>query len=152
MEFRNCCIQEKKSAYVSQCVFFDRSHSGVVNVYDDSYLQSFRPKPQKAIMNLTTPCTSMVFNSQTELLALASDYTDKAVKLVRTPRQPTKFLPWVLRKWSHFSRLNKVVNLISFTDSPSIVNGLFKLPGESRSFANTFVLGFFNSKWLFCCR
>ena len=63
--------------------FFDRSHSGVVNVYDDSYFQSSRPKPLKAIMNLTTPCTSMVFNSQTELLALASDYTDKAVKLVR---------------------------------------------------------------------
>ena len=74
---------EEKSLHMFTVRFFDRSHSGVVNVYDDSYFQSSRPKPLKAIMNLTTPCTSMVFNSQTELLALASDYTDKAVKLVR---------------------------------------------------------------------
>ncbi|KAK2178032.1 hypothetical protein NP493_565g03002 [Ridgeia piscesae] len=58
------------------------SDSGVVNIYDDTCMTSHSPTPLKAVMNLTTPCTSMVFNSTTEILAIASNHTENAVKMV----------------------------------------------------------------------
>ncbi|XP_064609745.1 U3 small nucleolar RNA-associated protein 18 homolog [Liolophura sinensis] len=62
------------------------SYSGVVNVYETSTcMASQNPQPLKALMNLTTACTEAVFNAQSEILALASDYTEKAVKLVHFP-------------------------------------------------------------------
>lgn len=62
------------------------SDTGVVNVYntDDCFL-SRAPQPAKAIMNLTTSCTAMTFSSSTEILALASNFEEKAVKLVHFP-------------------------------------------------------------------
>jgi len=63
------------------CVF--RSDNGVVNIYDmPSCLQSKCPQPLKAIPNLTTACTSLRFNSSDEVLAVASNMHEKAVKLV----------------------------------------------------------------------
>ena len=60
-----------------------RSSTGVVNLYEkETCLSSFEPKPLRAIMNLTTSCTSTKFNSSSEILAIASDQADKAVKLV----------------------------------------------------------------------
>ena len=54
-----------------------------MNVYDkDTCLRKQMPKPQKAIMNLTTSCTYSTFNPATEILALSSNLTEKAVKLV----------------------------------------------------------------------
>ena len=62
------------------------SYSGVVNIYDREVANKSRtPQPLKAVMNLTTPCTSMVFNSTTEFLAIASNYTEHAVKLLHFP-------------------------------------------------------------------
>ncbi|XP_051792233.1 U3 small nucleolar RNA-associated protein 18 homolog [Erpetoichthys calabaricus] len=62
------------------------SSSGVVNVYPhDACLSKSNPKPLKAIMNLVTSATSLVFNPQTEILAIASDLADDAVKLVHIP-------------------------------------------------------------------
>ncbi|OCT62695.1 UTP18 small subunit processome component L homeolog isoform X1 [Xenopus laevis] len=62
------------------------SNSGVVNVYNhEDCLQQTNPKPLKALMNLVTTASSLIFNPQTELLAVASNKTDDAVKLVHIP-------------------------------------------------------------------
>ncbi|XP_070596141.1 U3 small nucleolar RNA-associated protein 18 homolog [Erythrolamprus reginae] len=62
------------------------SNSGVVNVYaHDDCIRETYPKPLKAIMNLVTPATSLVFNPTTEILAMASNRLDDAVKLVHIP-------------------------------------------------------------------
>ncbi|KAM3922689.1 U3 small nucleolar RNA-associated protein 18 homolog [Leptodactylus fuscus] len=62
------------------------SNSGVVNVYNhEDCLQSKAPKPLKTIMNLVTTVTSQVFNPSTEILAVASNCIDDAVKLVHIP-------------------------------------------------------------------
>ena len=60
----------------------DRARSGVVNVYDSTCLTEHRPTPLKALMNLTTPCSSLVFNSSTEMLAIASDQAIAGARLV----------------------------------------------------------------------
>lgn len=62
------------------------SSSGVVNIYNYAdCLQNSAPKPLKSIMNLVTSASSQVFNSQTEMLAVASCLTKDAVKLVHIP-------------------------------------------------------------------
>uniref|UniRef100_A0A7M4E256 UTP18 small subunit processome component n=1 Tax=Crocodylus porosus TaxID=8502 RepID=A0A7M4E256_CROPO len=76
-----CLALSKNGQYVA-C----GSSSGVVNVYtSDTCLQEANPKPVKAIMNLVTAATSLVFNSTTEILAVASNKADDAVKLVHIP-------------------------------------------------------------------
>lgn len=63
---------------------FVSSNTGVVNVYNkDHCMTSQTPRPLKAIMNLTTSCTAATFNPNTEILAITSNFTEKAVKLVR---------------------------------------------------------------------
>ncbi len=44
--------------------------------------KSHNPKPVKSFMNLTTPCTSLKFNSTSEILAACSAYSENACKLV----------------------------------------------------------------------
>ncbi|XP_076467976.1 U3 small nucleolar RNA-associated protein 18 homolog [Babylonia areolata] len=62
------------------------SNTGVVNVYDrEACLTSSSPRPLKAVMNLTTSCTAALFSPSAEILALASNLTEKAVKLVHVP-------------------------------------------------------------------
>ncbi|KAM6473406.1 U3 small nucleolar RNA-associated protein 18 homolog isoform 1-T2 [Liasis olivaceus] len=62
------------------------SSSGVVNVYaHDDCVRETNPKPLKAIMNLVTPATSLAFNPTTEILAMASNKVDDALKLVHIP-------------------------------------------------------------------
>ncbi|XP_069338478.1 U3 small nucleolar RNA-associated protein 18 homolog [Eulemur rufifrons] len=62
------------------------SNCGVVNIYNqDSCLQETNPKPIKAIMNLVTGVTSLTFNPTTEILAIASEKTKEAVRLVHLP-------------------------------------------------------------------
>lgn len=58
--------------------------SGVVNIYNiNESLQADRnPKPLKSFMNLTTPCTSLKFNSTSEILAACSSYAENACKLI----------------------------------------------------------------------
>ncbi|GFS16710.1 U3 small nucleolar RNA-associated protein 18 homolog, partial [Elysia marginata] len=48
-------------------------------------MQSRHPEPLKLIKNLTTCCNSVLFNSQSELLALRSKDLERAVKLVHFP-------------------------------------------------------------------
>ncbi|XP_044531014.1 U3 small nucleolar RNA-associated protein 18 homolog [Gracilinanus agilis] len=62
------------------------SSSGVVNVYNqDTCLREANPKPIKAIMNLVTGVTSMAFSPTTEILAIASNEANEAVRLVHLP-------------------------------------------------------------------
>lgn len=59
--------------------------SGVVNIYNlnETLNQTNRhPKPLKSFMNLTTPCTSLKFNSTSEILAACSSYAENACKLI----------------------------------------------------------------------
>nr|CAD7438930.1 unnamed protein product [Timema bartmani] len=62
------------------------SRSGVVNVYDArSLATSNAPIPLKILLNLTTPVTSLKFNAASEILAMASNDKDNAIKLVHFP-------------------------------------------------------------------
>lgn len=62
------------------------SDSGVVNIYDvDTCMTSPTPRPQKAVMNLTTECNSLLFNHSNEFLAATSIHSEKGVKLIHLP-------------------------------------------------------------------
>lgn len=64
------------------------SYSGVVNLYEPSVcLQSKAPRPMKVLLNLKTPCTDLVFNSTSEILAMSSNSAERSVKLVHIPSQ-----------------------------------------------------------------
>ncbi|KAI6075696.1 U3 small nucleolar RNA-associated protein 18-like protein [Aix galericulata] len=76
-----CIAVSKNNQYVA-C----GSVSGVVNLYTtDACLKENNPKPVKAIMNLVTSATSVTFNPTTEILAVASNEADEAVKLMHIP-------------------------------------------------------------------
>eukprot|EP00076_Gallus_gallus_P007424 XP_003642362.2 U3 small nucleolar RNA-associated protein 18 homolog [Gallus gallus] len=76
-----CIAVSKNNQYVA-C----GSVSGVVNLYTtDVCLKENHPKPVKAIMNLVTSATSATFNPTTEILAVASNEADEAVKLIHIP-------------------------------------------------------------------
>lgn len=56
------------------------SSSGVVNLYN---LQSdIKTKPEKTILNLVTTVTKLSFNKSSDILAMASNQKNDAVKLV----------------------------------------------------------------------
>lgn len=79
---KGTCIAVSRNGQYLAC----GSNSGVVNVYShDVCLQESNPKPLKAIMNLVTSATSLSFNPTTEILAVASNAADEAVKLVHIP-------------------------------------------------------------------
>ncbi|KAL6457699.1 hypothetical protein MHYP_G00346620 [Metynnis hypsauchen] len=62
------------------------SQSGVVNIYSQkTCLKESSPKPLKAVMNLLTPATSLRFNPNSEILAIASRAEDEANRLVHIP-------------------------------------------------------------------
>ncbi|XP_064636673.1 U3 small nucleolar RNA-associated protein 18 homolog [Lineus longissimus] len=62
------------------------SNSGVVNIYDlQKCLSSRRPTPIKSIMNLVTPCSQVKFNPTTEILAIASNDMEGAMRMVHIP-------------------------------------------------------------------
>ncbi|OXB59410.1 hypothetical protein ASZ78_009710 [Callipepla squamata] len=76
-----CIAVSKNNQYVA-C----GSASGVVNLYTtDVCLRENHPKPVKAIMNLVTSATCVTFNPTTEILAVASNGADEAVKLMHIP-------------------------------------------------------------------
>lgn len=64
----------------------NRSKSGIVNVYDSetstSWRKSDRPKPLKAIGNLTTSISVAQFNPDSQLLAIASKAQKDQLRLV----------------------------------------------------------------------
>ncbi|KAM8947796.1 U3 small nucleolar RNA-associated protein 18 homolog [Pelodytes ibericus] len=68
------------------CYLSCGSNSGVVNIYNyEDCLQETNPKPLRSVMNLVTAASSLIFNSKTEILAVASNRMDDAVKLVHIP-------------------------------------------------------------------
>ncbi|VDB86541.1 unnamed protein product [Peniophora sp. CBMAI 1063] len=72
------------------------SKSGIVNVYGgDAFSASAtqRPKPFKAISNLTTAITSAKFNHDSQLLALASNAKKDQLRLIHLPSL-TAFSNW----------------------------------------------------------
>ncbi|XP_025946279.1 U3 small nucleolar RNA-associated protein 18 homolog isoform X3 [Apteryx rowi] len=84
---------EDEGSLEGKCIAVSRNNqyvacgsvSGVVNLYTtDVCLKENNPKPVKAIMNLVTPATSVTFNPTTEILAVASNEADEAVKLAET--------------------------------------------------------------------
>lgn len=61
------------------------SCSGVVNVYETAAVLSstnHAPKPAKVLLNLTTSVTAVKFNASSEVMAMASDGKDNALRLV----------------------------------------------------------------------
>ncbi|GMF14964.1 unnamed protein product [Phytophthora lilii] len=68
------------------------SKSGVVNIYDNAGLTA-KPKPRKALMNLTTRVDHLKFNTTSEILAMASTDEKDSLKLVHVPSQ-TVFANW----------------------------------------------------------
>ena len=86
----------RSGAYSSSCSgqhletdskMLDRSTTGIVNMYDASsrgtYAQGGERKARKAIENLVTPVTTMRFNHDSQLVALASKTSKDQLKLVR---------------------------------------------------------------------
>ncbi|KAH9102585.1 hypothetical protein AeMF1_020872 [Aphanomyces euteiches] len=67
--------------------------SGVVNIYDHSTMTTPTPKPLKALMQLTTSITSLAFNPDSQILAMASKETKDALKMVHLPSM-TVFANW----------------------------------------------------------
>jgi len=62
------------------------SSSGVVNLYDTSKLEkTLAPKPEKALMNLVTKTTGIVFHPSSEMVGIYSGSKENAVKLVHFP-------------------------------------------------------------------
>lgn len=61
------------------------SRSGVVNVYETSVaMATAHPQPRKALMHLVTCASSVQFNATSQMLAMASDEKEGALKLVIT--------------------------------------------------------------------
>lgn len=58
------------------------SQSGIVSIYDDSCWSSAIVKPVKEVNNIHTSISSMAFNSTSEILAMASEVSKNAIKLV----------------------------------------------------------------------
>ena len=59
------------------------SSSGVVNIYNiNSLRSSASPRPEKAILNLTTQIDNLRFNPSGEMLVMSSISKDTAVKVL----------------------------------------------------------------------
>lgn len=63
------------------------SSTGVVNLYDRSVLESnnARPKPIKAITNLTTRINNIVFNHDSQLMVIASQSKKDQLRVIHVP-------------------------------------------------------------------
>ncbi|KAG1711779.1 hypothetical protein DVH05_009022 [Phytophthora capsici] len=68
------------------------SKSGVVNIYDNAGLTA-KPKPRKALMHLTTQVDHLMFNANSEILAMASTDAKDSLKMVHMPSL-TVFANW----------------------------------------------------------
>ncbi|XP_073973088.1 U3 small nucleolar RNA-associated protein 18 homolog wicked [Rhodnius prolixus] len=90
------------------------SSSGVVNIYDKRALLARAersPTPLKAIMNLVTPVKQVTFNHSSQLLGIASDEKDNAVKMVHLPSMTV---------YQNFPALNEPIGRVqNFAFSPS---------------------------------
>lgn len=104
------------------------SKSGVVNVYQRSHLwNSTNPKPEKIVMNLTTAVSEIKFNPSSEILAMASDVKDNAVKLLHLPSMTV---------FSNFPSFNHNFHRANCMDF-SLNGGYFSI-GNNRGAANLY--------------
>ena len=72
----------------------------MVNVYSQQdCLMSANPRPLKTLMNLVTPVTSLAFNPASEILAMASQNEDEALRLVSPKGHARKICPWLEFGW-----------------------------------------------------
>eukprot|EP00126_Sphaerothecum_destruens_P005927 Sdes_comp19117_c0_seq1m9827 len=86
-------IHISASASSSSANFAFGSKNGVVNVYNSECLLESKPKPLKAIMNLTTGIHQMKFNHDGQILSIFSRKKKEALKLVHIPSL-TVFQNW----------------------------------------------------------
>ncbi|KAL7748805.1 U3 snoRNP protein [Sorochytrium milnesiophthora] len=61
------------------------SESGIVNVYSTQSITTATPKPLKSIMSLTTPTSTLTFNHDAQILAIASRDKKEQFRLVHMP-------------------------------------------------------------------
>ena len=104
------------------------SDSGVVNVYQrkDCWTKH-NPNPEKIVLNLTTSVTSTKFNPTSEILAMASEVKDNAVKLLHLPSMT------VFKNFPSWNYNFKRPNCIDFS-----LNGGYLSVGNNRGAANLF--------------
>ncbi|XP_022199736.2 U3 small nucleolar RNA-associated protein 18 homolog [Nilaparvata lugens] len=77
------------------------SSAGVVNVYSaEEALASGQPTPLKTFMNLTTRVSALQFNHTSQLLAMASDKSDRSLKLAHFPSM-TVYSNFPLNSYNH---------------------------------------------------
>jgi len=115
------------------------SDSGVVNIYNRNALLdngggTSKPKPEKVILNLTTAVTSVKFNPTSEILAVASELKENAVKMVHLPSMTV---------YQNFPALNynlKRANCIDFS-----LSGGYMSIGNNRGAANLYRLKYFGN-------
>ena len=116
------------------------SDSGVVNIYNRNALMDGggsnggRPQPEKVVLNLTTAVTSVKFNPTSELLCVASELKENAVKMVHLPSMTV---------YQNFPSLNynlKRVNCVDFS-----LSGGYMSMGNNRGAANLYRLKYFGN-------
>ena len=104
------------------------SNSGVVNIYKRTDFWSQRtPTPEKIVYNLTTSVSSIKFNPTSEILAMASEVKENAVKLLHMPSMT------VFSNFPSFNYNFKRPNCIDFS-----LNGGFFSIGNNRGAANLY--------------
>ena len=82
-KYRDHGTVSSTSIATSQNFLATGSNAGVVNVYRHSNASPGTPRqPEKTIMNLVTPISSVEFNRQQEILVMASNEKNNAIKLV----------------------------------------------------------------------
>jgi len=110
------------------------SSSGVVNIYNvNSLSASAKPKPEKAILNLTTQIDSVRFNPSGEMLAMSSISKETAVKIVHLQTQT------VFQNFPGTFSLGKV-NSLAF--SPG---GGYMAIGNNKGAANLYRINHYNN-------
>ena len=104
------------------------SDSGVVNVYKrKTCWENHNPNPEKIVLNLTTTITDLKFNPSSEILALASEVKENAVKLLHIPSMT------VFSNFPSFNFNVKRPNCMDF----SLNGGYFSI-GNNRGAANLY--------------
>lgn len=110
------------------------STSGVVNVYNSDIFASETISPIKTIFNLVTPVTNIQFNTSGEILAIASNAKENALKLVHCSSMTV---------FSNFPSLSNILNKPTAIDfSPN--SGYFAI-GNNKNAANLFRLKYYGN-------
>ena len=123
---RVCCWPYTSFPILTSALLTIRANSGFVNVYGSNGASAgnHRPKPLKAIGNLTTSISTLRFNHDSQLLAIASNIKKDQMRMVSI---------------SPNTSLAVQLFLITITDSPAVVNCICKLadirnPARPRNF------------------